>query len=119
MEDLKKISKIIRPGLWGVKLDIKDAYHHVPLAREIWKFFRFAILIDGKVKVYYFRVLPFGLTTAPWVFSSLEANKGAKTVEYNSNSLPGHFFFILACSRQALNQNSIVIEVIQSRASNS
>ena len=39
MEDLKKISKIIRPGLWGVKLDIKDAYHHVPLAREIWKFF--------------------------------------------------------------------------------
>ena len=50
-------------------MDLKDAYHHVPLAREIWKFFRFAIVIDGKVQVYYFKVFPFGLTTAPWVFS--------------------------------------------------
>ena len=101
-------------SLGGFKLDLKDPYYHVPLAREILKIFRFAILIDGKIEVF-FKVLPFGLTTAPWAFSTVlksikkELRLLGITITFYLDDL-----LILARSKQeALVQTQIVIEVLQ------
>ena len=67
MEDLWRIARIISKGLWGVKLDLKDAYMSVLLSPLVRRYFGFAL---GK-RTFFFKVLPFGLSTAPWAFTRL------------------------------------------------
>ena len=52
---------------WMASLDLKDAYLHVPIRSNLHKFL--ALTCWGKL--FFFRALPFGLATAPWLFSSL------------------------------------------------
>ena len=52
---------------WMCTLDIKDAYLHVPIHPRMQKFLAF---MWGS-KLYFFRALPFGLTSAPYVFTRL------------------------------------------------
>ena len=116
MEDLRKVSKIIHPGLWGVKLDLKDAYHHVPLAKKIWKFFRFAIMIDGKIEIFFFKVLPFGLTTAPWAFSRVlkPIKKQLRLLNITISAYLDDFLILARSKQEAIDHTRIVIEVLQS-----
>ena len=57
----------MRPGLWLASIDLKDAYFHIPIYRGHWKYLRFCIA----GKVYQFLVLPFGLSSAPRVFTKI------------------------------------------------
>ena len=57
----------VRKGDYAFKIDLQDAYFHVPIHPSSRKFLRFAF----ENKVYQFRVLPFGLNTAPQVFTRL------------------------------------------------
>lgn len=50
---------------WFVSVDLKDAYFHVPIAIHHRKFLRFSFLNQA----YQFKVLPFGLSLAPRVFT--------------------------------------------------
>lgn len=50
---------------WFVSVDLKDAYFHVPIAVHHRKFLRFSFLNQA----YQFKVLPFGLSLAPRVFT--------------------------------------------------
>ena len=59
----------VRPRDWMVSLDLKDAYLQVPMHPESRKFFRF--MVGGKV--YQFKALCFGLSTAPQVFTRVMA----------------------------------------------
>ena len=61
METLQSVLLSVRPGDWMVSLDLKDAYLQVPMHPESCKFLRF--MVGGKV--YQFKVLCFGLSTAP------------------------------------------------------
>ena len=65
METLASIISIMQPGLWLVSLDLKDAYFHVPIAREHWKYLRFCI----QGRVFQYKVTPFGLSLAPMLFT--------------------------------------------------
>ena len=65
METLQSVLLSIRPGDWMVSLDLKDAYLQVPMHPDSRKFLRF--MVGGKV--YQFKVLCFGLSTAPQVFT--------------------------------------------------
>jgi hypothetical protein len=56
-------------GNWKPSLDLKDASFHVPIRLDVSPFLRFQFL----GKVYQFRVLPFGLSTAPRVFTNILA----------------------------------------------
>ena len=67
METAVSIRRSIRPGEWVTSVDLSDAYLHVPLAPSIRKYFRFMV----RGQVYQFRVLPFGLCTAPREFTKL------------------------------------------------
>ena len=63
----------ICPGDWMVSLDLKDAYLQVPMHPESRKFLRF--MVGGKV--YQLKVLCFGLSTAPQVFTRVMAPMSA------------------------------------------
>ena len=65
METVAKIATCLTVALWGITMDLKDAFFHVPIAWEYHKYFAFKM--DGHI--YVFQFLPFGLSPAPWAFS--------------------------------------------------
>ena len=65
METLQSVLLSVRAGDWMVSLDLKDAYLQVLMHPESRKFLRFVAC----GKVYQFKVLCFGLSTAPQVFT--------------------------------------------------
>ncbi len=67
METVRTIRDTVLPGVWAVSIDLQDAYLHVPIRRSSRKFLRFV----SEGKFYQFSVLPFGLSTAPRVFTIL------------------------------------------------
>ena len=69
METLQSVLLSVRPGDWMVSLDLKDAYLQVPMHPESHKFLRF--MVGGKV--YQLKVLCFGLSTVPQVFTRVMA----------------------------------------------
>ncbi len=74
METLTSILQGLHQGWWMVSLDLKDAYLHVPIHPSHWRYLRFALRnAEGVLTVYQWRVLPFGLASAPRVFTKLLA----------------------------------------------
>ena len=69
METPRSVLNSIRPGDWLISLDLQDAYLQVPVHHDSHRFLRF--VVDGKP--FQFRVLCFGLTTAPQVFTRIMA----------------------------------------------
>ena len=69
METPRSVLNSIRPGNWMISLDLQDAYLQVPVHHDSRRFLRF--VVDGKP--FQFRVLCFGLTTAPQVFTRIMA----------------------------------------------
>ena len=69
METLQSVLLSVRPGDWMVSLDLREAYLQVPMHPDSRKFLKF--MVGGKV--YQFKVLCFGLSTAPQVFTRVMA----------------------------------------------
>ena len=57
----------VEKGDYAFKIDLQDAYFHVPIHPSSRKYLGFAF----ENRVYQFQVLPFGLNTAPQVFTRL------------------------------------------------
>jgi len=55
----RDVAALIRPGDWAASIDLKDAYFHVPVHHRFHRL------------LYQYRVLPFGLCLAPWIFTVL------------------------------------------------
>ena len=64
LEGISTLSQLLRPGDWMVKSDIKSGYHHITIAPESRRFLAF----EFQGTIYRWKVLPFGLATAPYVF---------------------------------------------------
>ena len=67
METASSIRDAIRPGDWAVSIDLRDAYFHLLIHEADQKFLRFT----WRGVVYQFRVVPFGLAPAPWLFTKI------------------------------------------------
>ncbi|XP_037611715.1 uncharacterized protein LOC119479819 [Sebastes umbrosus] len=65
----RHILESIEQGEWFTTIDLKDAYFHVPICRAHWQFLRFAF----QGQAYEFKVLPFGLSLSPRVFTRVVA----------------------------------------------
>ena len=65
MTTLKQIKESLRNGQWAIQMDIKSAYCHVPMHHRHRCFLHFRY----KGKVYQFKTLPFGLSTALKTFT--------------------------------------------------
>ena len=69
METLPAVIETLSPGLWLASIDLKDAYFHVAMNPVHQKFLRF--FWEGRA--YQYVTLPFGLTSAPRVFTKVLA----------------------------------------------
>lgn len=67
METLRSVIQSLNTGDWAFSIDLSDAYLHVPIHSESRKFLRFAV--EGIV--YQYRVLPFGISFAPRLFTKI------------------------------------------------
>ena len=67
MEGIHMLKDLLRKGDFMVKIDLKDAYYTVPVCQNHQKFLRFV----WKETMYEFSCLPFGLASAPRVFTKL------------------------------------------------
>ena len=65
METNRSIRACILPGMLTTKLDLSDAYFHIPISLASRKFLPFV----WNNKVYQFLAVPFGLAVAPQVFT--------------------------------------------------
>lgn len=71
-EDLDLVSRWIIPKGWLTKFDMKAGYHHIAIHPDHRRFLGFSWKFpDGKVKYFTFNVLPFGLSSAPYIFTKL------------------------------------------------
>ena len=67
LEDIRTAVKLFHQGDYVITFDLKSEYHHVDMAREHWKYLGFT----WGGKHFCFKSLPFGLSTAPYVFNKL------------------------------------------------
>lgn len=67
MEDYRTASKLITNNCYMGSIDLKDAYFLVPIHESQRKYLRF----DFNDHLYEFNCLPFGLCTAPYVFTKV------------------------------------------------
>ena len=65
IEGIHTLKSLLQKGDWLVKIDLKDAYFSVPISKEQRKFLCFQF----RDRFYQFNCLPFGLASAPWVFT--------------------------------------------------
>ncbi|XP_066962237.1 uncharacterized protein [Macrobrachium rosenbergii] len=65
METSQSVLRSVRREEWMIAVGLKDAYLQFPIHQESWKFLRFS----GPTGTFQFKVLCFGLTTAPQVFT--------------------------------------------------
>ena len=67
MERIQSIASCIVSPMWGLTIDLSNAFYHVPIH---WSFHRFlAFTVDSRL--YVFQFLPFGLALAPWAFNRI------------------------------------------------
>ena len=67
MEGIKTVKGLMKKGDWLAKLDLKDAYLSVPMSPVHTHLLRF----QWQNQTYQFNTLPFGLSSAPYVFTKL------------------------------------------------
>lgn len=71
-KDLSIALKVMSKGYYLFKFDLKSWYHHVEIFPDHRKFLAFAWDFgDGVLKYFQFAVLPFGLSSAPYLFTKL------------------------------------------------
>ena len=67
MEGLHILPHLIQANDWMIKMDLKDAYLQIPIHQDSQHLLQF----QWEGRVYQFQCLPFGLTSAPRVFSKV------------------------------------------------
>ena len=99
MEGIHTVKDLLRQGDWLAKVDLKDAFFAVPIDHQHRKFLRFIF----KGKTYQLNCLPFGLSSALWVFTktlkpvlAILRKRGVKLIAYIDDIL------ILAESRDLI-----------------
>jgi hypothetical protein len=67
MENLESVRFLIREGDWMVKVDLQDAYFTVAILHSHKKYLRFR----WKKRIFEFKCMPFGLSSAPRAFTKI------------------------------------------------
>lgn len=66
-ETLNFVLELIQPNDWFISLDLQSAYWSIPISKEYSKFLKF----EWRDQLYTFVCLPFGLSSAPFVFTKV------------------------------------------------
>ena len=71
-EDMQTALVVISQGFFLFNFDLKSGYHHVEIFQEHRKYLSFGWEFgDGVTRYFSFCVLPFGLSSAPYLFTKL------------------------------------------------
>ena len=71
-EDLSVATQIFDKDYYLFKFDLKSGYHHIQIFPEHHKYLAFAWDFGtGKFRYFQFCVLPFGLSSAPFIFTKI------------------------------------------------
>ena len=71
-ENLVTLSEMFKVGYWFFTFDIESGYHHIDIHPSSRKFLGFSFVWpDGRVRYFVFNVLPFGLSSACYVFTKI------------------------------------------------
>ena len=111
METINTVRQGLQKGDYAFSLDLSSAYSHIPIHPTSRKFLRFF----WRNKAFQFKNLPFGLSSAPFVFS-LIVSQVAKF--FHSRSILSHFYLddlqFFAHAQRTLTQNQpLIIFVVQ------
>ena len=70
-DDWREFQDFVNPNGFVYNFDLRKGYHHVDIFHEHQDFLGFSWSMNNKRKFYMFTVLPFGLSTAPNIFTKL------------------------------------------------
>ena len=71
-EDVTTAADLFHKGDWFFKFDYSSGYHHLEILPGHTPFLGFSWRVDGHCKFYKFTVLPFGLSTGPYLFTKVQ-----------------------------------------------
>ena len=71
-EDLRTATDLFEKDGYFFKWDYKSGYHHIDILPEHQKYLGFSMEIEGQVFFFAFTVLPFGLSTGPYIFTKVQ-----------------------------------------------
>ncbi|XP_068115427.1 uncharacterized protein [Hyperolius riggenbachi] len=71
MENIYSVRSLLQGREFFVAIDLQDAYLHIPIAESHQKFLRFAVRIGRPVYHFQFQALPFGIASAPRIFTKV------------------------------------------------
>ena len=106
MESPASLMRTLKQGEWATSIDLSDAYLHVPMRESFQHLLRF--VVNGKV--YQYRSLPFGLSTAPLVFTKI-CQPLAETLHGNGIAFHRYLddWLIRASSSQLCSSNTLQV----------
>ena len=70
-DDWKIMEQFVHKGDFFFKFDIKPGYHHVDIWEEHQKYLGFSWNLWGHDRYFLFTVLPFGITSCPFIFTNV------------------------------------------------
>ena len=70
-EDVRTVFDLFHSGYFFFTFDLKSGYHHVEIFPDHRQYLGFSWRFDFGVKYFVFSVLPFGLSSAPYIFTKL------------------------------------------------
>ena len=96
-QDLDTLSSLVHKNNFLAKFDLKSGYHHVDIFPEHQQYLGFSFNINGTEKYFKFKVLPFGISSACYLFTKLLKpitsywnHKGIKCIMYLDDGIVIH-----------------------------
>ncbi|XP_066439008.1 uncharacterized protein [Eleutherodactylus coqui] len=116
MESISSTIKLITKGAYMASIDLKDAYFHVPIHEGSQRYLRLAVDMGKGIEHHQFRCLPFGISSAPRIFTKIMAEVAAYLRKKSILIIPYlDDILIIAESRKLLTKHlEIVLELLQS-----
>ena len=71
-EDIRTACHLFQQGDWFFKFDYSSSYHHIDISSAHTQFLGLAWIFNGVKRYFQFTVLPFGLASAPYVFTKIQ-----------------------------------------------
>jgi ribonuclease HI len=112
LESVETVIGLAARGDWATKIDLKSAYSHVTVQRE----FRPYLGFQYQGRLYRYRTMPFGLKTAPRVFTKILRPVAAYLREHYDTRLVIYMddILLLATTREeALRQTGLVRTLLE------
>ena len=70
-EGLSQVAQMFKHDDYYISFDLKSGYHHVDINEEFWQYLGFSVGYGCSRRYFMFKVVPFGLATACYVFTIL------------------------------------------------